>query len=76
MNPSVSSNVIGPFRADDWFALRQIKASVRWMKEKNAVRYRLQIDKEREIFKDILKEYIPEVPYYYEPTKHIPEEAA
>ena len=51
------SNIIGPFSADDWFCLRQIRESVKWMKIKDSDRYRLQIDKEKDIYKGILKEY-------------------
>lgn len=54
----MSSNIIGPFSADDWFCLRQIRESVRWMKDKDTERYRLQIDKEKDIYKGILNEYL------------------
>lgn len=50
-------NIIGPFSPDDWFCLRQIRESVRWMKDKDTERYRLQINKEKDIYKGILKEY-------------------
>lgn len=48
------SYVIGPIEADDWFLLRQLRESIRFLREKNPVKYRLAIDKETSIFEEVL----------------------
>lgn len=48
------NNVIH-FDAGDWYTMRQIKESVRFMKTADPKKYKLAIDKESECFDELLK---------------------
>jgi hypothetical protein len=62
LTPPLNSqnNVIGPFSYEDWYLLRQLRESIKWMRTINPDDYRLQINKESEIYTNILDEYLKE----------------
>jgi hypothetical protein len=52
------TNIIGPISGDDWLCMRMLRENVAYMAKKDPEKYRLSIDKQREVYKDTLKSYI------------------
>lgn len=50
--------VIGPISGEDWLCMRMLRENVAYMTKKNPDKYRLSIDKQREVYKDTLKSYV------------------
>lgn len=51
------TNVIGTGKAEDWLCMRMLRENVAYMIKTNPEKYRLSIDKQREVYSDTLKEY-------------------
>jgi hypothetical protein len=52
------SNVIGPFKQEDWDLLLCLKASVKQYKQLGVSKYKKAFDKETKIYNDLVKQYV------------------
>ncbi len=52
------SKVIGPILPGDWLTLLMLKQSVKYMRQKDTNKFRIAIDKETSIYKEILNKYL------------------
>lgn len=54
----MKSNVIGPILPADWLTLQMLHSSINYMKTKDTSKFRMAIDKETLIYKEILSVYL------------------
>lgn len=46
------SSVVGPFSVEDWYLMKNLKAGIAYLINKDYNKYRIAIDKEKNILKD------------------------
>ena len=50
--------VIGPVNEVDWYTMRQVYSSIRYMRQSNPLMYSDAIDKETNIYQELKAQYV------------------
>lgn len=50
--------VVGPINQEDWYTMRMVHSSIRYMRQRDPVFYADAIDKETDIYKELKSQYV------------------